>query len=144
MPRVNLETPSDADLPVPNAPEIGENYDEYDEDNKVLAVDEVLDAIDADEGLEHEEILTGNSAETGFEDAGDIRSFGHEYCPDVVKMHHNNFMSCLDLFTCVIVVDFTQKFVSTTNYFGPKCFGCKWKTLDVQRGINFRTYCFLV
>ena len=47
-------------------------------------------------------------------------------------MHHNNFMSCLDSFTCVIVVDFTQKFVSTTNYFGPKCFGCKWKTLDVH------------
>ena len=90
MPRVNLETPSDADLPVPNVPEIGENYDEHDEYNKVLAVDEVLDAIDADEGLVHEDILNGNLAETGFEDAGDIPSFGHEclvYMPCLFEDH---------------------------------------------------------
>jgi hypothetical protein len=45
-------------------------------------------------------------------------------------------MSCLDSYTCFIDVDFTQKFVSTTNYFGSKYFGCKWKTLDVHECNN--------
>ena len=47
--------------------------------------------------------------ETDFEDAGDIRL-------------ENNCMSCLDLFTCFIYVEYMQTFVTASNYFGSEYF----------------------
>ena len=53
-------------MPILNAPEIEGNDDEPDEENEVLAEDEVLDEIGVDEGLVHEEQTNENWTETSF------------------------------------------------------------------------------
>ena len=132
VPRVNIETPSDPISPVPIAPEIEGNDDEPDEENEVLAEDEVLDEIDVDEGLAHEEQTNGDWTETSFEDAEDIPPFDHEWGANVSYMQENSCSSCLDSFTCFIDDECLCTFVTATNNFGSQHFGSKWKPLDVN------------
>ena len=118
VPRVNIETPRDSILPVLNAPKIGENNDEHDEENEVLLEDEVLDAFDVDNGLAYDEQTDINWTEADFDDAGDIPPFGHECCANIIKMHQNSCTSCLESLTCLNDVECMQPFLTATNYFG--------------------------
>ena len=97
----------------------------------------MLDEIDVDEGLAHEEQTNGDWTETSFEDAEDIPPFDHEWGANVAYMQENSCSSCLDSFTCFFDDECLCTFVTATNNFGSQHFGSKWKPLDVN---EFKTF----
>ena len=81
-----------------------EDSDEEDHENTAMIEDQVLNEIDVDEGVTHEDQTNGIWCDTGFEDEDVVPLFDSHPDTNVEFIRIIDCMNCLDSFACSFAV----------------------------------------
>ena len=130
--RVNTDLLTSPNLPVDNVVQNDEDTEEEEDDNAATNEDQVLNEIDVDEGVAHEDQTNGIWRDIGFEDEDAVPLFDSYSGANVEFMRSIDCTTCLDSFACYFDDRMMQTFVDATQNWGVRKLGRAWKELTVN------------
>jgi len=136
-PRVSLELRTSSNLPIAILELNDINGTEEEEENEILAEDEVLNEIDVDDGVPIEEGTNENWQLTDFENETTLPVFDSYAGVNLAFMHSINCLTCLDSFSCFFDDNVMQSFVIASQNWGQKNFESNWKQFTLSEFKSF-------
>ena len=108
-----------------------DNIEDEDENN-IQPEDEVLDAVDVDDGVPNEERSDEGWTLSDFQNEEDLPDFDSYYGVNTAFMRSSNCLTCLDSFACFFDDNVMHAFLTASHNWGQKNFPSNWKPFTVN------------